>query len=138
VFDVFIIELIGEGAGDEVGVEPEGELDDWVIFDTEGIDGLGEVGERSACKFHDLIVRMYFGCKEYFIFKNCEGVVQVDFNWKFLVVTNHAKGTEILCLIERLFGRLIECRGSKGEYNGELLGKIYFRERKMHEIEIVE
>jgi hypothetical protein len=28
VFDVFIIELIGEGAGDEVGVEPEGELDD--------------------------------------------------------------------------------------------------------------
>jgi len=76
--DIFVVEFICKGAGDEIGGEFEAELNYRVVFEAVGSESLNGVDEGLVGEFDNLVLRMDTGHLEYLILQNIQGVVQVN------------------------------------------------------------
>ncbi len=57
---IFVVKFISESAGNEVSIESEANLDDWIIHDTLALQGIIKIYDNFACKLNDLVQWMEF------------------------------------------------------------------------------
>lgn len=76
VLHIFVVELVGEGAGNEIAVKFEREFQNGLISQSTGSQGFESVHKRLSSEFDDLIGRNYLRDFEYLVLEKSNCIVK--------------------------------------------------------------
>ena len=96
MFDIFVVKFVCESARYEVGVEFESELEDSVVADSIGFQGLDIVSQRFVGEFDDLVLRMDLGDLENPVLEDTKSVAKINIH-SVLIQTLHYANLRYLC-----------------------------------------
>ena len=79
VFYIFVVELIGECARNEVTIEFEADLNNWIIDYSLTLERIIKVWDNFTCEFYDLVQVMEFCDLVNFISEDLHFVLEIYF-----------------------------------------------------------